>query len=199
MHYLYWLTYAASIFVLISISWFGFLINQLSFFYTSSLSLFLLSTLSFYFLNWKQVNFIIIINRFAPGCCTRKLWENLFEKHNFFVFQRVSRSPFLYPTTESFTCIYIYQNTSAKHLKTRIVWLRLQNHELICCLINAEFLIDVATCQDCGRLFTLADSAKQPPIPGSMFLRPRVPPLINQTRQTCNQLHNNRPTQNQDE
>lgn len=168
MHYLYWLTYAASIFVLISISWFGFLINQLSFFYTSSLSLFLLSTLSFYFLNWKQVNFIIIINRFAPGCCTRKLWENLFEKHNFFVFQRVSRSPFLYPTTESFTCIYIYQNTSAKHLKTRIVWLILQNHELICCLINAEFLIDVATCQDCGRLFTLADSAKQPPIPGTV-------------------------------
>lgn len=139
MHYLYWLTYAASIFVIISISWFGFLINQLSFFYTSSLSLFLLSTLSFYFLNWKQVNFIIIINRFAPGCCTRKLWDNLFEKHNFFVFQRVSRSPFLYPTTESFTCIYIYQNTSAKHLKTRIVWLRLQNHELICCLINAVF------------------------------------------------------------
>lgn len=177
MHYLYWLTYAASIFVIISISWFGFLINQLSFFYTSPLSLFLLSTFSFYFLNWKQVNFIIIINRFAPDCYTRKLWENLFEKHYFFVFQRVSRSPFLYPTTESFTCIYI---------KTRIVWLRLQNHELICCLINAEFLIDVATCQDCGRLFTLADSAKQPPIPGTMFLRPRVPPLINQTRQTCN-------------
>lgn len=88
MHYLYWLTYAASIFVIISISWFGFLINQLSFFYTSSLSLFLLSTFSFYFLNWKQVNFIIIINRFAPDCYTRKLWENLFEKHYFFCFSK---------------------------------------------------------------------------------------------------------------
>lgn len=122
VHYMYWLTSAAAIFVILPISWFGFLINQSSYFYTSSLSL--ISFVHLLLLLSKQVN-LIIINRFPLDFYTRKLWRKLFEKGRlwktllFWFFKEKVDHFFI---TEYRIC-YLYNlyffKKSAKHLKTK--------------------------------------------------------------------------------